>query len=144
MKEIRSLPSEEKLEKTWESQGKRFGVSERGLGDEKTEVSRERSTKISCGSHEENIYTISKSRQMRCQGGVETSVEQVTRKATSTDHVSRSCRGKKTPEPRYEARSIQQVSRSSWEVRNFLDWSTRYRGAVEITIRKSLGSSIDS
>ena len=55
MKEIRSLPSEEKLEKAWESQGKGFGVSERGLGDEKTEVSRERSIEMSCGSHEENI-----------------------------------------------------------------------------------------
>ena len=34
---------------------KKIGVSERGLGDEKTEVSRERSTEMSCGSHEENI-----------------------------------------------------------------------------------------
>ena len=55
MKEIRSLPSEEKLEKAWESQGKRFGVSERGLGGEKTEVSRERLIKMSCRSHKENI-----------------------------------------------------------------------------------------
>ena len=65
-------------------------------------------------------------------------------KATSTDHVSRSCRGKKTPEARYDARSIHQVSRSCQEVKNFLDWFTRCRGAVEITIRKSLGSSTDS
>ena len=35
--------------------GKRLGLSEKGLGDEKTKVSRERSTKMSCGSHEENI-----------------------------------------------------------------------------------------
>ena len=55
MKEIRSLPSEEKLEKAWESQGKGFGVREKGLGDEKTEISRERSTEMSYGSHEENI-----------------------------------------------------------------------------------------
>ena len=34
---------------------KKIGVSERGLGDEKTEVSRERSTEMSCGSHKENI-----------------------------------------------------------------------------------------
>ena len=34
---------------------KKIGVSERGLRDEKTEVSRERSTEMSCGSHEENI-----------------------------------------------------------------------------------------
>ena len=35
--------------------GKRLGLSERGLGDEKIEVSRERSTKMRCGMHEENI-----------------------------------------------------------------------------------------
>ena len=55
MKEIRSLPSEEKLEKAWESQGKRFGVSERGLGGEKIEVLRERLIEMSCGSYGENI-----------------------------------------------------------------------------------------
>ena len=35
--------------------GKRLGLSERGLGDEKTDVSRERSTEMICGSHKENI-----------------------------------------------------------------------------------------
>ena len=35
--------------------GKRLGLSEKGLGDEKTEVSRERSTEIRCGLYEENI-----------------------------------------------------------------------------------------
>ena len=35
--------------------GKRLGLSERGLGDEKTEVSRERSIEMRCGSYEENI-----------------------------------------------------------------------------------------
>ena len=45
----------ENLKKALESQGKRFGVNERGLGDEKSEVSRERSTEVSCGSHEENL-----------------------------------------------------------------------------------------
>ena len=35
--------------------GKRLGLSERGLGDEKTEVLRERSTEMRCGSYEENI-----------------------------------------------------------------------------------------
>ena len=35
--------------------GKRLGLSERGLGDEKTEVSRKRSIEMRCGSYEENI-----------------------------------------------------------------------------------------
>ena len=65
-------------------------------------------------------------------------------KASSTDNVSRSCRGIKTLEARYDARLIHQVSRSCREVRNFLDRSTRCRGAVEIVISKSLGSSTDS
>ena len=81
---------------------------------------------------------------MRCRGGVESSVEQVSRKATSTNHVSRNCRGIKTLEVRYEARLIHQLSRCCREVRNFLDRSTRYRGADEIAIRKSLGSSTDN
>ena len=57
-------------------------------------------------------------------------------KATSTDHVLRSCRGRKTLEARYDARSIHQVSKSCWEVRNFLDQSTKCRDASEIAIRK--------
>ena len=69
------------LKKAWESQGKRFGVSGRGLGDEKFEIMRKRSTEVSYGSHEMYLKTINKSRQMRCWGGVEPSVEQVSRKS---------------------------------------------------------------
>ena len=43
------------LKKLEETLRKKIGVSERGLGVEKTEVSRERSTKMSCRSHEEDI-----------------------------------------------------------------------------------------
>ena len=43
------------LKKLEETLRKKIGVSERGLGDEKIELSRERSTEMSCGSHEENI-----------------------------------------------------------------------------------------
>ena len=43
------------LKKLEETLRKKIGVSERGLGDEKTEVSRERLTEMSCGLHEENI-----------------------------------------------------------------------------------------
>ena len=43
------------LKKLEETLRKKIGVSERGLGVEKTEASRKRSTEISCGSHEENI-----------------------------------------------------------------------------------------
>ena len=43
------------LKKLEETLRNKIGVSERGLGDEKIELSRERSTKMSRGSHEENI-----------------------------------------------------------------------------------------
>ena len=68
-------------------------MSERGLGDEKSEVLRESSKEVSCGSHEEYLKTISNSRKMRCRGGVETSVEQVSRKSnidrSSVEKLSR-------------------------------------------------------
>ena len=41
------------LKKLEETLRKKIGVSERGLGVEKTDVSRERSREMSCGSHEE-------------------------------------------------------------------------------------------
>ena len=43
------------LKKLEETLRKKIGMSERELGVEKTEVSRERSTEMSCGLHEENI-----------------------------------------------------------------------------------------
>ena len=52
---LKAYQVKKNLKKLEETLRKKIGVSERGLGDEKTEVSRERSTKMSCGSHEENI-----------------------------------------------------------------------------------------
>ena len=43
------------LKKLEETLRKKFGVSDRGLGDEKSEVLRKRSTEMKCGLHEENI-----------------------------------------------------------------------------------------
>ena len=68
-------------------------MSERGLRDEKSEILRDRSTEVSCGSHEEYLRTISNSRQMRCRVGVEPFVEQVSRKSnvdrSSVEKLSR-------------------------------------------------------
>ena len=50
---VKNLSSEENLEKLENPLGKRLGVSERGLGGEKIEVSRERSREMRFGSHEE-------------------------------------------------------------------------------------------
>ena len=43
------------LKKLEETLRKKIGVSERGLRVEKTDLLRERSTEMSCGSHEEII-----------------------------------------------------------------------------------------
>ena len=43
------------LKKLEETLRKKIGVSERGLGDEKSEVSRERLKEMRCGLYEENI-----------------------------------------------------------------------------------------
>ena len=52
---LKAYQVKKNLTKLEETLRKKIGVSERGLGDEKTEVSRERSTEMSCGLHEENI-----------------------------------------------------------------------------------------
>ena len=84
--------------------------------------------------------TSSKSQQMQVSRVIEVSVKEVLRKCSSTAEVSRN----NTSESRTKARSIHQVSRSYRVYRPNLDRSTRYRGAGEIMIRKSLESSIDS
>ena len=76
---------------------------------------------------------------MQVLRGIEISVEEVSRKCSLIAEVSRN----NTSESRTEARSIHQVSRSYRGYRPNLDRSTKYRGAGEITIRKSLGSSTD-
>ena len=105
---------EETLQNSFEGEKKVFGR-------ENNNQSREISRKGQADHTRSLNRALSKSRQMRCRGGVETSVEKVSRKATSTDHVSRSCRGIKTPEAKDEPRLIHQVSRSCREVRNFLN-----------------------
>ena len=54
-KRLEAYQVKKNLKKLEETLRKKIGVSERGLGDEKTEVSRERLTEMSCGLHEENI-----------------------------------------------------------------------------------------
>ena len=71
---------------------------------------------------------------MKVSTGIEISVEEVSRKYTSTAEVSRIY----TTNLRTEARSNHQVSRSYQAYISNLDRSTRYRGPSEIAIRKSL------
>ena len=86
----------------------------------------------------------SKSQQMQVLRGIEISVEEVSRKMVvdswGIEEVSRN----NSTEPRTEARSIHQVSRSYRGCRAILDRSTRDREAVGITIRKSWRSLTDN
>ena len=130
--EIRSLPSEETLEKARESLGKE-GRSEwerfrrwKDKGIERNEV------RIIRRSINRTTVNLDRWRcwaryWARCRGFGWRQIQ-----------VSRKCRGTKTSDTRDKAQSIHQVSISYRGDRNFLDWSTRCRGGVEIAIRKSL------
>ena len=136
---IISLPSKEKLEKPWkilENQDRReIGVF---LGEKQRSIEREidgNEDQIAYGLYIGKLIILDRCRyrqvsrylsrrcwentcqQLRCRGGIE------------DQHTSLF---------RTEARSIHQVSRSYRAYRPNLDRSTRYRGAGEIAIRKSL------
>ena len=67
-------------------------------------------------------------------------LREVSRKKSSIAEVSRN----NSSDPRTEARSIHQVSRSYQRGRSFLDLSTRYREAVGKAVRNSWRISTDS
>ena len=142
---IRSLPREEILEKAWRILEEPSLEWDESVLGEKTEKYRERDRRKWVPDRTGGLYSAgSKSRQMQVSRGIEVPVEEVSRKSSSTAEVSRRYRGTTQQKPRIEARSIHQVSRSYRGCRPILDQSTRYRGAGEIVIRKSLRSSIDS
>ena len=142
---IGSLPREEILEKAWrilEEQGLEWDES---VLEEKIEKYRERDRlKWEPDRTGSLNRTSTTSQQMQVLRGIEVSVEEVLRKCLLTVEVSRRYWGANSTEPRIEAWSIHQVSRSYRGCRPILDRSTRYREAVEIAIRKSWRSSTDS
>ena len=80
----------------------------------------------------------------RCQEVSRHLSRKVLRNWSSTDTDIEEVLMNKPLDTRTETRSIHQLSRSYRGGKNFLDWSTKSREAVEITIRKSLRSSTDS
>ena len=130
----------ENLKKAWESQGKRFGVSESGLGDEKSEKNEREIDRSELWIAEVYLKTINNSRQMRCRGGVEPFVEQESRKSnidrSSVEKLSRkkNTRGKKRclidPPCVEELSSGQKLSRSIHQV------SRCYRDCDKKKLRK--------
>ena len=119
--------------------GKRFGERERESEQrgEKTFLSRERSRKMRRESGRTYLQNLSKSQQMQVSRCVEVGVKiQAVNRCKCRAYVEEQT-------TRYKNRnSIDQPSYR--EVRNFLDRSTRCQEAIEIAIRKSLRSSIDS
>ena len=97
------------LKKLEEILRKKIGVSERGLGDEKTEVSKERSTEMSYESHEKNIQAISKSRQMKVSRGIEQSIKVGVKKKAIDRCRCQACVEEQITISRIEARSIDLV-----------------------------------
>ena len=142
---IRSLPSKEKLEKAWGILEEPSLEWDESVLGEKTEKYWERDRRKWFPNRTGGLYSAaSKSHQMQvsrgikgiCRGGVKKMLVD----SWGVEEVSRN----NTSKSRTEARSIHQVLRSYRGYRPNLDRSTRYRGAGEIAIRKSLGSSIDS
>ena len=77
---------------------------------------------------------------MQVSRGVEEAIEEMVVDSWDIEQVSRN----NSSDPRIEARSIHQVSRSYRGGRSFLDRSTKYRGAVGKAIRNSWRISTDS
>ena len=130
--EIRSLPSEETLEKAWRNLKEKIGSEMRVFGRWRDRaIKREikiNEVQITRGRIYRTSVKLEKWRcRARCQGFGRRQIQ-----------VSSKCWGTKTSDIKDEARSIHQLSRSYQGDRNFLDRSTRYRRGVEIAIRKSL------
>ena len=124
------------LIKAWKIARKRFGVKERVFGrwtgaDRSREIEEMRN-----GSQRENIYTFNKSQQIQVSRGIEESIEVGIEKMVVDSWGIEQVSSNKESDPRTEARSIHQVSRSYRGGRSILDRSTRYRGAFGIAIRK--------
>ena len=104
------------------------------LGDEQAWTDRERSKKWETDCEGGLNRTFNNARQMSYWEVSRKLLREVSREWSSTAEVS----SNKESISRTEARSIHQVSKSYRGGRSFLDWSTRYRGSVEIVIRNSL------
>ena len=141
---IRSLPREEKLEKSWRN------LEEQRL--EWDEIVWERKQRSIEREIERNEAQIARGRlnspsvkldRWRCQEVSRHLLRKVSRKWSSTDTGIEEVSRNKSSNTRIEARSIHQVSRSYRGGRNFLDRSTKCREIFGITIRKSWKSSTD-
>ena len=139
--EIRNLPIEEKSLKNLKNhKGRGLEWERECLGDEQVRTDWERSKKWE-SDREEWIYRpLVKLDRCRCREVLRKLSRSVSRKWSSTAEVSRN----NSSDPRTEARSINQVSRSYWGGRSFLDRSTRYPEAVGKAIRNSWRISTDS
>ena len=142
---IRSLPSEEKLEKAWRN------LEEQRL--EWDEIVWERKQRSIEREIEQNEARIAQGRinsasinlnRWRCREVSRHLSRKVSRKWSSTNTGIEEVSRNKSSDTRTKARSIHQVSRSYRGGRNFLDWSIRCWEAVGIVIRKSWRSLIDS
>ena len=133
--EIRSLPREENLEKSWRNL---WGL--RLEWDEKVWERKQRAIEREIEWNENRITwgglnrTFSNARQMRCRGAVEVGVEKMLVDSWGIEQVS----SNKESNLRTEVQSIHQVLRSYRGGKSILDRSTRYQGAVKIATRKRL------
>ena len=142
---IRSLPSEEKLEKVWRNLEEQIlewdeRVWERNQRSIKREI-KQNEGRIAWGCLNKPAVNLDR---WRCREMSRHLSRKVSRKRSSTDTGIEEVSRNTSSDIRSESRSIQQVSRSYRGGRSILDRSTRCQGAVGIAIRKSWRSSTDS
>ena len=127
-----------KLEETFEDQD---WSEMREFGRKNREQSREILSEIRFGLHEEAYIEPSVNLdRWGVEEAVEVGVEKMLVDSWGIEKVS----SNNSSDPRTEARSIHQVSRSYRGGRSFLNRSTRYQGALGIAIWKGLRSLTDS
>ena len=129
------------LKKLEETLRKKFGVSERGLGGEKTKLSRKRSREMKTESHRTYIQRFNKSRQIEVSRHLSS---QVSRKQNVDRCSYRGSIEGQINKRLKEARSIPQLSRSYRGSKRNLDQSTQLSRSYRDCDKRKMKSSIDS
>ena len=142
MELIRSLPSEENLEKAWRNLKKQDWSEMRLFGREKERAIEKEiewnGVRIARGDLNSALVNLDR---WRCWEVLSHLSRKVSRKRSSTDTSIKEVSRDKTSDIRIEAQSIHQVLRSYRGGKNFLNRSTRCWEGVELAFKTSFSRS---
>ena len=135
---IRSLPSKAKLEKAWRILEEQVWSENESVWEMNSrgqiEIDRRNERRIAMKEYIDPSVMLDSWGIGRYRGAAEVDVEELVVDSWGIGKVS----SNKESISRIEAQSIHQVSRSYRGDKSFLDRSTKYRGGVEIVLRKRL------